>query len=379
MKPYTFKLFLLLAVILQSSLFLSACDTTQPVRKDDVTELPEADISPETIHQATLTEEAGRLLELADDSDSPAIQHQYRVQATRLYLEAGRIALAKQQLSIIRQRQATAISDNEADTGSRDIDISLLAAEIAVAEKDVLLAKQLLEEFDSNIQSQPQKLSREQQIAYYALKADTDYLSGKYFFVVERRTQLAAYLPDDRAKQLNNRKIWAALSNMSDTQINTHSKQASKNATIKGWLSLTRVMRSGQQDIGKLEDMLLDWGTRYPSHPATDSFLTELIDSYQSDEIESRHIAVLLPMQGKLSQVIDTIKNGLLSAYYSDDSKIAKPTIKFYDTSNSDKTFKQLYEEAIADGATNIIGPFDKVVINQLLQQRELDVPVLTL
>lgn len=192
LKPYTFKLFLLLAVILQSSLFLSACDTTRPVKKDEVVEQPDTEAPSETIHQATLTEEATRLVKLANDSDSTAEQHQYRVQATRLYLEAGRISLAKQQLNIINQQQITARSDDEAGLGARDIDISLLTAEVAVADKDVLLAKQLIADFDSKIQNLAQQLSREQQIAYYALKADIDYLSGNYFRVVERRTQLAA-------------------------------------------------------------------------------------------------------------------------------------------------------------------------------------------
>ncbi len=66
-------------------------------------------------------------------------------------------------------------------------------------------------------------------------------------------------------------------------------------------------------------------------------------------------------MQGDLSQVTAAIKNGLLSAYYNDSSSPIKPVIKSYDTSDKELTFQQLYQQAIDDGATNIIGPLDKI------------------
>jgi len=359
LKPHTLKLFLLLALVV-----LSACDT-QPSKPDAG---PTDATKPVTEKQATLTEEAERLLSLAEDSDTDEEQFRYRALAAHLYIEADKIALAQLQLDILIQKQQQQPATDETSARIEKATISLLTAAIAIAKEDAKLASEVI--------SDTRPVTREQQIRYYELKADLDFLSGKYMYVVDRRVQLDGYLTDEKARSANNRKIWAALSNLSTTQLNN---QRSKNATINGWLDLARVIRSGQQNISKLEDDLLDWGTRHPSHPVNESFLPELINIYQANISERKQIAVILPMQGDLSQVTENIKNGILSAYFYDVNTAVKPEIRFYDSSDKELSFRQVYQQAIDDGATNIIGPLDKVIINQLAQQQELDVPVLTL
>jgi len=343
---------------------LSACDT-HPVKPEKE---PVAQTKPVTEKQASLTEEAAYLLELADDSDTEAEQFQYRARAARLYLEADKIDLAREQLTLLREKQQ---NNPAADARSAQIEtatVFLLDAEIAILEKKAELAGQLI--------SQIKPVTREQQIHYYALKADLDFLSGNYMYAVDRRVQLDTYITDEKAKNKNNRKIWAALSSMSRSQLN---KQRSSNPTINGWLDLAKVIRSGQRNISKLEDDLLDWGTRHPAHPVNEGFLTELINIYQGDISSRKHIAVILPMQGELSKVTANIKNGFLSAYYSNSNTEIKPVIDFYDSSDENVTFNQLYQQAINNGATNIVGPLNKIAINQLAQKQHLDVPVLTL
>ncbi len=359
MKPHTLKLFLLLCVAA-----LSACDT-QPVKPEKE---PVAQTKPVNEKQATLTEEASRLLELADDSDSDAEQFEYRARAARLYLEADKIELAREQLALLKEKQQNRAASDTTRAQIETASVLLLDTEIAILEKNSELADQLIGTI--------KPISREQQIHYYALKADLDFLSGNYMYAVDRRVQLDSYITDKKAKNKNNRKIWAALSNLSRSQLN---KQRSSNATINGWLDLARVMRTGQRNISKLEDDLLDWGTRHPAHPVNESFLAELINIYQGEVSGRKHIAVILPMQGELSQVTANIKNGFLSAYYSDVDADLKPIIDFYDSSNDDVTFNQLYQQAIENGATNIVGPLNKIAINQLAQKPSLDVPVLTL
>jgi len=353
LKSHTLKLFLLASII-----SVSACDT-QPVKPDQpVTE----DARPVTEEQATLTDEAEKWLASAEDSDNHSEQIKYRALAARYYLEADKVALAQQQLDIIK------LTAGAAADGTNKAAISLLATDIAIHKKNVVLANQIL--------SASRPISRDQQLYFYALKADLDYLSGKYMFAVDRRVQLDTYIVDKKDKNRNHRKIWGALSTLSTAQLNN---QHSNNPVISGWLDLAKVMRSGQQNISKLEDDLLDWGTRHPSHPVGEIFLSELINNYQAYTTDTKHIAVLLPMSGSLSTISHSIKNGLLSAYYYDTNSTTKPVISFYDSSDESLSFRQLYEQAIDDGATNIIGPLDKVSINQLTQQKELDVPTLTL
>lgn len=335
---------------------LSACET-QP-------EQPELEVAGETIpvtqKQVTLSEQAENLVALADDSSSAAEQQKYRIQAARLYIEADKIDLAKQQLAVLKENR----SPSESDTAA----ILILSAEIAVAEKDTSAASQLITEIIP--------ATRNQQIDVYALKADLDYLEGRYMSVVERRVQLDTYITDEKNKYKNDRKIWAALSNLPNAQLKD---QETNNPVIKSWFELAREMRSGQQNISQIENHILDWATRHPGHLVSQTFLNELLSSYQSDALKITSIAVLLPMQGDLATITDNIKNGLLSAYYNDSGSQVKPVIRFYDTSDNEKTFYQLYQQAIDEGATDIIGPLDKTVISQLSQQSELAIPVLTL
>jgi len=361
LKSLTLKIFLLLAITA-----LSACDT-RPIKPE--TQQPAAETEkPVSEKQASLAEEAEDLLAQAEDSDSEAEQFSYRARAAQLYIEADKIELARQQLVILQEKQQNRPARDETMARIEAATVSLLGAEIAISEKDSALASQLI--------SETQPVTRQQQILYYSLKADLDFLSGNYMYAVDRRGQLDSYITDAKTKNKNNQKIWAALSNLSRTQLN---KQRSSNATINGWLDLARVMRSGQKNISKLEDDLLDWGTRHPAHPANEGFLAELINIYQVDVSQRKHIAVILPMHGELAKVSANIKNGFLSAYYSDASTDIKPQITFYDSSDKDVTFNQLYQQAIKDGASNIIGPLNKIAINQLAQKPELDVPVLTL
>ncbi len=363
MNPHTLKLFLLLTLLA----VISACDT-QPVKPELETVEPSI---PTSEKQATLTEEAQRLLELAEDSETDAEKFKYRAQAARLYLQAGDIILAQQQLNFLKDKQQNYPAIDSTSASIETATVLLISAEIAIAEENTSLADELINTI--------KPITRDQQIQYYELKANLDYLTERYMYVVDRRVQLDAYMTDSKSKAENNRKIWAALSNLTTMQLNS---QHTSNATIEGWLDLAKVARSGQRNTSKLEDDLLDWGTRHPLHPANESFLNYLASIYQSDLSEKKHIAVILPFQGELSNVSNNIKNGILSAYYDSNSE-SNPTLlpifHFYDSSNSELSFMQLYQQAIDDGATNIIGPLDKVAINQLTQQQELDIPVLTL
>ena len=359
MKSHTLKLFFLLSIII-----VSACDT-QPVKPGQTSA---EDTRPVTEKQLSLTEEAERLLELAEDSNTETEQLEYRVQAARIYIEANIVAMAKQQLAAIKNQVGYEQESDKKVSAPAMASISLLSAEIAIAEKNAVLASTIITDI--------KPITREQQIHLYELKAELDFLSGKYMYAVDRRVQLDAYLSNEKDKERNNRKIWSALSNLPNVQLDN---QQSKNPTIQGWLDLAKVMRSGQQKIDQLENELLDWGTRHPAHPVSNDFLSELINNYQYTATKKKHIAVLLPLQGKLSNATATIKNGILSAYYNDSNSTTKPVIRFYDSSNKDLSFQQIMQHAIDEGASNIIGPLDKIVISQLTQQSELEIPVLTL
>jgi outer membrane PBP1 activator LpoA protein len=133
-----------------------------------------------------------------------------------------------------------------------------------------------------------------------------------------------------------------------------------------------------QTNVSAIQESILDWGTRYPSHPVSNQFIDNLLTEYQQTYIPATSIAIMLPMQGKYKGVTDAIQGGIVTAWYKQTST-EKPLLRFYDTSDENVSFNELYQQAIADGASYVIGPLDKASINKLTQEFSLDVPTLTL
>ncbi len=213
MKLHTLKLFLLFCLAV-----LSACDT-QPT-KTDYESIDEARSA--TQMQTTLSEEAAHFLELAEDSDSEETQMAYRAKAGKLYVDAGEIKQAKNQLDILKEQTAYESSTNKANSDYATATILLLSAEIAVAEKNILLANQLISEI--------KPVTADQKVSLQELKANYDYISGEYMSAVNRRVKLNSSLRDEKSKNRNSQKIWAVLSSMPTAQLaSQHSKLLANN------------------------------------------------------------------------------------------------------------------------------------------------------
>jgi len=89
-------------------------------------------------------------------------------------------------------------------------------------------------------------------------------------------------------------------------------------------------------------------------------------------------IAVLLPQKGRLTQVGLSIRDGLLAAYYQDSAAGSdSPRLRFYDS--SDIPAPILVQQAVANGATAVIGPLDREQVQALLSAGTPPVPVLAL
>jgi outer membrane PBP1 activator LpoA protein len=81
-------------------------------------------------------------------------------------------------------------------------------------------------------------------------------------------------------------------------------------------------------------------------------------------------IAVLLPQKGRLTQVGQSIRDGVLAAYYQDSqSHPDSPRLRFYDS--ADVPAPELVATAAQQGADVIIGPLDRDQVQSLLTCRE--------
>lgn len=89
-----------------------------------------------------------------------------------------------------------------------------------------------------------------------------------------------------------------------------------------------------------------------------------------------RRMAVLLPLTGEMAVAASPVRDGLLTAYYSEHR--AKPELYFYDTSSTAAGTQAAYQKAVAEGADYVVGPLGRDQVSALFAQ-PLQVPVLAL
>jgi outer membrane PBP1 activator LpoA protein len=347
--PHPLWFILALTIVLT----LTGCETGQVRTTEDI-EAAETEAATTTDDQL---QQVRKLLEQAENSSTLSEQLNYRIQATRILINIGELDSAKTQLAYIAEQPA--------DDPSLLADITILKTRIAIDERQLTDA--------TSLASTIKPVTRQQQIEYYGLKADIDHLSGRFMNSVDRRSQLESYLDSDALRLKNHIKIWSSLTSMSADELNS---QTSSKPVVNGWLDLARVTREHRYNLQQLESALLDWGTKHPQHPANDSFLATLLDSFQQESEQTGSIAVILPLSGELGTVANTVKNGILTAYY-EDARLYRPELRFYDSGN--EQFTTLYNQAISDGADVIVGPIDKSLVTYLAEQESLYRPVLAL
>jgi outer membrane PBP1 activator LpoA protein len=127
-----------------------------------------------------------------------------------------------------------------------------------------------------------------------------------------------------------------------------------------------------------MKDPLDQWKRLYPQHPAIDDLYTTLLNRKVEQPIETSQVAVLLPLTGRYSAAGTAIREGLLAAYYEAKSSGQASRLKFYDTAQTQNITK-LYDQAVDDGSSVVIGPLQKNEVNQLLDRGSFPVPTIAL
>ena len=193
------------------------------------------------------------------------------------------------------------------------------------------------------------------------------------------RINLENLLDGDEAKGENHRMIWSLLE---EPPLETlrHMTTRVHNDIYQGWLELALILRSNTVRANSLINRVNNWKQRFPFHPVAKEFADELLAltvSSLPDEPLANHIAVLLPASGSAANAAGAIRDGLVTAYLESLEAASAPQLRFYDT--GDKDFVEVYQRAIDDGASFIIGPLQKRSVSVLAQQESLPVPTLAL
>ena len=349
-------------LVLLLFVLVSACSVAPDKSIDDIISDAVRDQSIEESTDSTLQETPEHYIKLASES-SGELQQRYLIKAAELLYISGDIASAQSQLENIKAEE---IAD------SRQIQIHILAAKIALANHNPAQTIELLPK-------QPRMTVR-QFIEVSEIRAQANIAMGYLMEAIKTRVQIDPYYKDEVLREKNHIATWSALNTLPTVVLD---KLRSSNKTLQGWLELARIVRTAQINDHELKNNILNWGTDFPEHPVSNLFINQLLEEYLNKQTDEHSIAVLLPLHGPYQAIAEAIKSGFLSAYYADSRQHHKPTIRFYDTSEKGSNFMALHDKAVQEGASYIVGPLDKSIINQLTQLDEVGVefkvPILTL
>lgn len=92
---------------------------------------------------------------------------------------------------------------------------------------------------------------------------------------------------------------------------------------------------------------------------------------------EPNNIALMLPLKGELAASSQAIRNGFLAAYYHARKEHPGVKIKIIDTTDND--VRELYQQAVQDGAEVVVGPLTKKEVEAMVKIAPLRVPTLAL
>ncbi|AAO91235.1 lipoprotein antigen [Coxiella burnetii RSA 493] len=93
--------------------------------------------------------------------------------------------------------------------------------------------------------------------------------------------------------------------------------------------------------------------------------------------VSEQRIALLLPLEGTFAKQAGAIRNGFLAAYYQAKQRGPVPTLTVLNTGG--KNIKTVYQDALQQGATIIVGPLIKNNLATLVNSHEITIPTLAL
>jgi outer membrane PBP1 activator LpoA protein len=254
---------------------------------------------------------------------------------------------------------------------------AISATDIYLHNESLALAMSLLA--DTNISKTiEQHASIEQQQKFYRNSATLYRAAGNIAASAEQYITLGTLLLDAESTQSNNDALWEYLATIDKLKLEQISSSLNSNSVLTGWVELARAHHQSLHNINAQSQAINNWQALYPQHPASTQLPTSLSLLKELVAKRPKHVALLLPLEGKLAKAGESIRDGFFAAYYSNqDDLIDAPTIKLYNTSNGE--IQNTYRLAVNNGADLVIGPLSKKNVRTLSETPLLSTPVLAL
>ena len=309
--------------------------------------------------------DAALLLSELAASVQPPQRQEYQLQIASLLLKGNYLLQAEQILEQINVRNL--------DT-SFQVRKRLLAAQLNLAQQEPEKAKSQLDSIKNLIGT----TSKAEQQSYYSTQIDTNYALSDFAGSAIARESLNAFITDSDQIQENQEIILRDLQELSANDLAALTDQPFDDI-MQGWVSLAYIAKTAG-DEQQAQSQIDKWMELYPNHPVNLSILKTIISRQPEALGRPTQIAMILPLKGRFAKASKAIQDGFLAAYYSQkDDEAHRPKIRVYDEGSDPNQIRNIYEQAIRDGADFVVGPLDKDSVNVLAQYKEFEAPVLTL
>ncbi|MBV9576095.1 MAG: penicillin-binding protein activator [Gammaproteobacteria bacterium] len=170
--------------------------------------------------------------------------------------------------------------------------------------------------------------------------------------------------------------VWEKILPFSTTRLNSM-LATTTDPTARAWVQLALIAKQKNIDTPTFAKKLLAWREQNPAHPANQLFSDNRVLTQLQSTSPPQQIAILLPQNGTYQNAGQTVREGILNAYYTNLPHVGHQQVKFYDTTQA--SVITLYQRASAEGADFIIGPLIKEDVQQLRQLNNFNKPTLSL
>ncbi len=347
-------------ILIIFTLFISSCGTGLQTKPEMQSANPDIRKAEKFTKQSQYQKAAEIYWQVSQTESSPQ-KEQFQLQAAELSVSAGNYDLAQQYVNLINEQNLT---------------FELIPRK-RIAQSNIAIQQ---EHFSEVLSLLPEPLTMRaptHMAEILELRAQALNGVGDIHASLKTRTELSSHLNNGSNASYNQNEIWRLLALARNEELVSWLNISGQELT--GWIELAQTKRAPYSSIEQLNYALNDWRSTHPNHPASDDFLTSILESFENFFSVPEKIALLLPITGRYAKIADVIYAGIISARELHTEDQYAPHIELYDTGDNPIDILYHYQRAVDDGADFVIGPLKKESVELLAQQTKLPVPVLTL
>ena len=348
----------LLIALLATSVLLTGCATAPSGTGTDKTDISPLEQAHAVAFMGRFSEAARQFMDVANQSTLPQEQARATLFAAHALLLSG----------LPDQAEQTYLAVSPDGLNNQDLLLSdVVLAELAIARGHAQQAQALL-------LSPVTTLPTWQQRRVFQLRAQLNREDAAYMAALRDLTRYITLIQEaDQAEQAYYQ-LADTLSQITDTEL-VEARRAAR-GDWAGWLDAFLLVRSTLRVGSDPVRTLNDWKSQHPLHPINVPLLSAQMDILSIESVPVTQVAVLLPEQERLAVAASAVRQGIEYAWYGLPVD-QRPQLRFYASDAED--IELVYQRAVADGASHIIGPLDKDRVQRLAMQTQLPVPTLAL